>query len=275
MGSVTSYLTYPEEQGVIINLGSFNRYNCVSDLPDDRDLIAIDLRSPNGVQVRNFTVMPRDYLPILDDKELGLGALSSICNVIYFNEKRSGIEPVERSRLFAYFNERVKQNKLYDDIEFSVRDCIKNINKNGICPEARCPYNTHKMVERPSDVCFEMARNQKQLVYKRVPSIITDVKAILADNKLVVMSFRVPIDGAGKPFLETYTKYQAPRKVTDQNGARTGSIPGHCVIICGWDDDNRQFVFLNSWGVNWGDGGFGSIQYECLLKPDTDLWVIE
>ncbi|HET6501918.1 MAG TPA: C1 family peptidase [Amycolatopsis sp.] len=36
---------------------------------------------------------------------------------------------------------------------------------------------------------------------------------------------------------------------------------GHCIALIGWDDDNRCWIAKNSWGTNWGEGGFFRIAY--------------
>jgi len=42
-----------------------------------------------------------------------------------------------------------------------------------------------------------------------------------------------------------------------------GATPlgGHCVLIVGYDDVAGCWIFKNSWGPRWGDGGFGRIAY--------------
>lgn len=42
-----------------------------------------------------------------------------------------------------------------------------------------------------------------------------------------------------------------------------GTQPNHAIVLTGWDDDGQYFVMKNSWGPNWGDGGFMKIKYGC------------
>ncbi|HKS44625.1 MAG TPA: C1 family peptidase [Amycolatopsis sp.] len=36
---------------------------------------------------------------------------------------------------------------------------------------------------------------------------------------------------------------------------------GHCVALIGWDDEQGCWIAKNSWGTNWGEGGFFRIAY--------------
>lgn len=37
----------------------------------------------------------------------------------------------------------------------------------------------------------------------------------------------------------------------------------HAVILCGWDDTKGAWLLKNSWGTDWGEGGFMWIAYNC------------
>ncbi|MFN6962966.1 MAG: C1 family peptidase [Pyrinomonadaceae bacterium] len=39
----------------------------------------------------------------------------------------------------------------------------------------------------------------------------------------------------------------------------------HFVLIIGWSDDKQAWLVKNSWGTDWGDGGFGWIKYQSNL----------
>ncbi|NIR30889.1 MAG: hypothetical protein GWN84_16555, partial [Gammaproteobacteria bacterium] len=36
----------------------------------------------------------------------------------------------------------------------------------------------------------------------------------------------------------------------------------HAIVLTGYDDATMEFSFLNSWGKDWGDGGYGTVTYE-------------
>lgn len=41
---------------------------------------------------------------------------------------------------------------------------------------------------------------------------------------------------------------------------------GHVILLVGWDPAARRFLFRNSWGADWGNGGYGTITEEHVLK---------
>lgn len=81
----------------------------------------------------------------------------------------------------------------------------------------------------------------KQMIYTKHPVIIT----ILADNSFISAEagfiWRVGVSGV---------------------------LP-HTLLICGYDDNKNAFKVMNSWGVDWCDGGFGWIDYNLYLTKST------
>lgn len=49
-------------------------------------------------------------------------------------------------------------------------------------------------------------------------------------------------------------------------------LGGHAILIIGYDDDTQMFKFKNSWGSEWGQGGYGYISYNYILRYMWDAW---
>ncbi len=41
---------------------------------------------------------------------------------------------------------------------------------------------------------------------------------------------------------------------------------GHVIVLVGYDPEAKQFIFRNSWGVGWGDGGYGTMPEDYILQ---------
>jgi C1A family cysteine protease len=71
-----------------------------------------------------------------------------------------------------------------------------------------------------------------------------------------------------------------------QEVASTGEAPlpkageqqlgGHAVLAVGYDEDQQRFIIRNSWGSNWGMGGYFTLPYSYLLQStlSSDFWTI-
>ena len=42
--------------------------------------------------------------------------------------------------------------------------------------------------------------------------------------------------------------------------------PGHAIVLTGYDDAQKYFVFKNSWGTKWGYEGYGKLSYDYLAN---------
>lgn len=47
----------------------------------------------------------------------------------------------------------------------------------------------------------------------------------------------------------------------------------HAVNIIGWDDDKEAWLIKNSWGTDWGEGGYGWIKYGSNAIGTLTTWV--
>jgi len=40
----------------------------------------------------------------------------------------------------------------------------------------------------------------------------------------------------------------------------------HGIYLIGYNDETRQFKFVNSWGLDWGQAGYGYLPYEYITR---------
>lgn len=53
------------------------------------------------------------------------------------------------------------------------------------------------------------------------------------------------------------------------------SVGRHVVLVVGFDDERRELRVRNSWGSEWGDGGYGALPYAYLERGlVANIWLI-
>ncbi len=49
-------------------------------------------------------------------------------------------------------------------------------------------------------------------------------------------------------------------------------VGGHAIAIVGYDEINQVMKFRNSWGNDWGKGGYAYFHYNAIRENLTDAW---
>lgn len=66
--------------------------------------------------------------------------------------------------------------------------------------------------------------------------------------------------------------YNAPKGFVPMPKFWERSHGSHSVAIVGYDYKKRLLKFVNSWGKDWGDDGFGYLSYDYVDKYITEAW---
>jgi C1A family cysteine protease len=244
------------------------RYGWVPDLPDARDHLfaaaprfLIDLPAKTDLRDR----CPKE---IYDQGQLGSCTANAIGAAFEFELLKQQAQDFMPSRLFIYYNERVIEGTVDSDSGAMIRDGIKSVAKQGVCPETTWPYDITDFAERPSDQCYTEAQQHRVASYQRIPRVLNQMKGCLAD---------------GHPFVFGFTVYES---FESQEVAKTGVVPmpspneqmlgGHAVLAVGYDDAQQRFLVRNSWGDGWGMGGYFTMPYTYLTERSlsSDFWAI-
>lgn len=242
------------------------------DIPDHRDFHfrpkALMLK---GKLVSNFPEkldLSASLPPVLDQGDLGSCTANAIANAFKFDLIKQKAAVFDPSRLFIYYNERVIEGTTSIDNGAQIRDGMKTVVKQGVCPEAMLTYDPTKFADKPSDECFTEALKHQALIYQKVPQTLLAMKSAI---------------NLGYPFVAGFTVYDS---FLSDKTTKTGVVPfptrkesvvgGHAVLVCGYNDATQRFIVQNSWGTSWGNKGFFTIPFGYLANANLagDFWMI-
>jgi len=244
------------------------KYTWKPDLPDHRDL-KFDASLENVPQLPAKVDLREIYSFIYDQGQLGACTANSISMAIDFERVKQKLDPLHPSRLFVYYNERLMEGTVTSDSGAQIRDGIKSVATQGVCPESEWPYLVEKFTEKPLPNCYTDATKEVVKTYLRLDNTkLQDLKSCLAAGYGFVFGFTV------------YESFESPEVAqtgqVEMPDASEQCLGGHAVFCVGYDDAESKFIVRNSWGPNWGDGGHFHIPYEYLTNPDlaSDFWTI-
>ncbi len=242
-------------------------YGWIPDLPDQRDHLYAAV--PQVLATLPVSADLTDQCPLVYDQgQLGSCTANSISAAIEFDRLRQKMPDFMPSRLFIYYNERAREGTVGTDSGAQIRDGIKSVAEQGVCPESEWPYDISKFTQKPSDKCYLEALLDRAVSYQRLIQNLNQMKGCLA---------------SGFPFVFGFTVYES---FESQEVAQTGhaSVPGpseqaiggHAVMAVGYDDAHQWFIVRNSWGQSWGMKGYFTLPYTYLLQPNlaSDFWTI-
>jgi C1A family cysteine protease len=156
----------------------------------------------------------------------------------------------------------------------------------GVPPEKYWPYKIASFDVEPSAFLYAFAQSFQAVNYYRLDPVGTTPANLLSQIKTNL--------AANLPSMFGFTVYNS---VSQANGAGKGKIPypsskdkvagGHAIMAVGYDDaltiknanssttTTGALLIRNSWGTSWGDGGYGWLPYEYVLKGlAVDWWTL-
>jgi C1A family cysteine protease len=241
------------------------------DKPDQRDhLYAAPFKTLRALPTKvNLCEQTPCFMPdVYDQGELGSCTANAIGAAFEFELKKQHLKIFMPARLFIYYNERAMEGTVDFDSGAEIRDGIKSVAHQGVCPETEWAYDISKFTVKPPPKCYKDALKDKVIQYSRVAQTLNQLKGCLA---------------SGYPFVFGFTVYES---FDDPKVAKTGIAPmpgptekvlgGHAVLAVGYDDAQQRFIVRNSWGVEWGMKGNFSLPYGYLTVNDLsdDFWTI-
>jgi C1A family cysteine protease len=235
-------------------------------LPDHRDILLTLTYDPATLPglVSLISLCP----PVYDQGQLGSCSANAWCADVEFETIKQGKPTVMPSRLFVYYNERLLEGTVKYDAGAYLRDGIKTLIKQGVCPETEWPYNIKKFKSKPTKKCYKDALKEQAIKYMALVNTPDQLKGCLA---------------SGYPFVFGFTVYSS---FMSDEVAATGMMPmpqpddsvegGHAVMCVGYDEAKQVYIVRNSWGTAWGDQGYFYMPYDYMHNQNlcADFWTI-
>lgn len=140
-------------------------------------------------------------------------------------------------------------------------DALNLVSQQGVPKYTVMPYKEEDYLSRPDKSQIEQAKNYK-IDYWRQVNVrdVKEVKAQLYSGHPVMIGILVDHEFYRDGFKRNHDSlYIWSVKRGTQNTA-------HAMVIVGYDDENRLFKVLNSWGQEWGNNGYVWIDYDLFTK---------
>jgi C1A family cysteine protease len=264
------------------------------DFPDFRDytekheeignLLAVAEVSKKAAKIPSSVDLRAWCSPIENQGSLGSCTAHAGVGIVEYYEKRAFGKYIDASRLFLY---KVTRNLLHwkGDTGAFLRSTVGALVLFGVPPEEYHPYNIPDFDKEPTVFCYAFAQNYQTIKYFRHDPPGTSKDFLLERIKTYLST--------GHPSMFGFTVYNSISQAD-----KTGKIPfpckgekilgGHAIAAVGYDDKMKitntgsckaettgALLIRNSWGTGWGDGGYGWLPYEYILKGlAEDFWSI-
>jgi C1A family cysteine protease len=233
------------------------------------------LSDPNNKVLPVFADLRPWCSPIENQEDLGSCTAHAGAGVVEYFQRRAFGKHVEASRLFLYKATR-NLMRINGDTGAFLRTTMAALVFFGVPPEEYWPYNVKDFDLEPPAFCYAFAQAYQTIQYLRLdppgtskPDLLKGIKTYLA---------------AGIPSIFGFTVYNSI------DNARDGVIPfpkrgekaigGHAIAAVGYDDTMKApgvsssgcILIRNSWGKEWGDGGYGWLPYDYVLRGLAEDW---
>lgn len=244
------------------------------DIPDARDYIYEAPLQVKRIELPQAVDLRKKCSPVFNQGSLGSCTANALTAAVEFAKKKQRQKSFRLSRLFLYYNERVMMGTVESDSGAYLRDGIKSLSKEGVCPEKEWKYSDKMganapFKQKPHASCYESALEDKIEKYMRLDLSLQSIKECLAEGFPFVFGFAVY-----DSFLSAEVSQTGKMPMPNIRAERMRG--GHAVMAVGYNDAEEEVIVRNSWGKNWGDKGYFYMPYDFITNSQycADLWTV-
>lgn len=214
-----------------------------------------------------------EFTPISDQGPIGSCVANAWCDMMEILDGLDGKDKVEQlSRLFLYWTARYYTGDTDRDGGTYLRSAATQLNKIGIIEERFFPYEgtADVVFKSPELDLYTMASNNRLPGFYRPESMTPE--ALLSELELAVRANH-PFS-FGTPVSKAFTRYGGGGLIWSPPGDGDEVVGSHAMICVGvgYDGAKRWWLWRNSWGEGWGDGGRVKVSDDYVLACE-DIWI--
>lgn len=217
----------------------------------------------------------REYCPPVERQTwFAVSGVQACIGMVQYFERRAHGRQIAPSRVFVYKNARRLEHGC-EHGGVSLRATLKAIRRFGLPPESLWPHCEDNLDREPDAFAYSFGEESNAMSYVRVDArnvqgqaVLESACSLLAGGFCFVLGFPLSGTSDGSAWLPYPALFDA------WHG-------GHAVLAVGYDDrlrirsDKGAFLIRNSWGAQWGEGGYGWLPYSYVREGlAADLWTI-
>ncbi|PGV81986.1 C1 family peptidase [Bacillus thuringiensis] len=156
----------------------------------------------------------------------------------------------------------------------SIHAGLEVLYKTGVCEAEFWPYigcnpclDSDCDIGKPKDGADLNAAKYKIKAYAQLENIVSIKRSLMIEGPCIV-GVRV-YENWKTEEVERTGEIPMPPEGVDPKG-----IGGHALCVVGYNDDTRMFKIKNSWGIEWGEKGYGSLPYDYMEREFSEAWSI-
>lgn len=189
----------------------------------------------------------------------------------YLAKKHLKNRAFEVSRLFVYYNARLRASSNIQDKGSHIQYAIDSLHKIGACTEESWPYELKKVNDKPDTTHYSEAASFKVQESKYIPTDLNAWKQCLAEGYPIIFGIALfkGFDDCNK------NKGIVPMPSPDEAGRQAHGL--HAMLCVGYSEVDQMFIIRNSWGEQWGDKGYCYMPYDYVINTKLnmgDSWMI-
>lgn len=206
---------------------------------------------------------------VMDQGQIGSCVAHGICAAAALLARREGLVEAYSPLALYHAARRFLAMPIDSDLGLTAAQGLRLAESTGLYPADAWPDTPefYAPATLPGDLAPRSAM-RRVINWEPIAQDEVSIRFMLSCGYPVLAGIRV-YDSFDSPATWETGKVSLPGRGERDRG-------GHLVMLSGYDDNDGEFDFLNSWGVGFGRKGFGTLPYDYVFDPlrTTEVQVV-